>query len=350
MPIQGSLHDMSVLEAVQLVGTQRKSTTLLFESSRHEVHLHFREGLLVSAHRKGSGQGEPFLDSLVALSHLSPAEAMSLSQQISEHGRDIWKVILEVEHLNRETCEEVYRQATEATLDRVLLWEEGRFALLPTEQIEYVFDPGLSVDSLLLDAMRRLDELASLKQGQLPPDVVPCLEGLEENHAASDPLRRAVLRQIDGRRNLSQIVEATRLGEYEIYSIISEGLEAGWIQLLRPTRTFEKVAPTVPVLLRRIPALAILVGFLVLTAASLWFGRVGKADERGWWQARAQWEELDLRRQIEVYRFRHGSYPADLNALEPLAGQVVRAWSKEWHYELEDRAYILSPKTPRYDS
>jgi hypothetical protein len=350
MPIQGSLQDMSVLEAVQLVGTQRKSTTLVLESKQDEVHLHFREGLLVSSHRKGGGQGEPFLDAMVALGHLSPSEAMSISQQIVDHGRDLWRVALEMEHLTRETCEQVYRQATEATLDRVLLWEEGHFALLPTAQIEYVFDPGISVDSLLLDAMRRIDELASWKQGQLAPEVVPCLEGLEENYVSSDPIRRAVLRQVDGRRTLAEIVEATRLGEYEIYSAISEGAEAGWVQLLRPTQPREMTAPPVPVVLRRVPAMMILVGFLAVAVVSIWFGQTGKRETRGWSESRAQWEELDLRRQIEVHRFRHGSYPANLDVLEPFSGQKPASWTLRWRYKSDDRAYTLTQKTPRRPS
>ena len=80
---------MSVLEAIQLIGTQRKSTTLVLESRGHETQLHFQEGLLVSSHTKGGGQGEPFLDALVALSHLSPSEAMTITQKIHAHGRDL---------------------------------------------------------------------------------------------------------------------------------------------------------------------------------------------------------------------------------------------------------------------
>ena len=39
MPIQGSLQDMSVLEAIQLIGTQRKTATLKIESGDDDVQL-----------------------------------------------------------------------------------------------------------------------------------------------------------------------------------------------------------------------------------------------------------------------------------------------------------------------
>ena len=48
MPIQGSLQDMSVLEAIQLIGTQRRTATLKIESEDDDVQLHFREGMLIA--------------------------------------------------------------------------------------------------------------------------------------------------------------------------------------------------------------------------------------------------------------------------------------------------------------
>ncbi|MBD3161610.1 MAG: DUF4388 domain-containing protein [Candidatus Eisenbacteria bacterium] len=343
MAIQGSLQEMSVLEVIQLVGNQRKSATLRFTGPDQECQLHFREGMLVASHVKGGGEAEPFLDTLVALAHLSPAEAIGIREQVIHGGRDLWKAVLSVPHLSKETCRDVYRQATAATLDRVLLWEKGHFAVLAPLQVEPVLTPGESTDSHLLEAMRRLDEVASLKQGDLPPNGVPCVNGPEELCVSSDPLRRAILRQIDGRRTVQEIVAATRLGEYEIYSTLAKEREEGWIQILAPRRTEpERAAPSREIL-RRWPAVAALATILALGIGSAWIGQRLQPDRRAWVESATQWEEHDLRRMLEVYRFRHGAYPDRLSSLQEEGDLPIQPNPEDrWTYRVDAGAYELA--------
>jgi hypothetical protein len=343
MPIQGSLRDMSVLEAIQLIGTQRKTVTLRLQCEPEEFHLHFEDGLLVASHRRGSGRGEPYLEALVALTHLSPPESMRIAAQVRSSPRDLWSLVLDVAHLDRETCERVYLLTTEAIVDRVLLWDRGHFALLPPTKVEPVFSPGLSVDTLLLDAMRRLDEIASWKKGPLPPTSVPCLNGPEELYVSSDPLRRAVVRQVDGRRTMSQIVDATRLGEHAIYSTLAEGVERGWVQVLGSILVPEARPAPAPAreILQRVPAVLILCGFLALGVSSAWLGQRFAKSRHPWSEAAARWEEVDLRRSVEIYRYRHGSYPEDLSLLSLEGIPVPEGALEHWSYERVSGSYDL---------
>jgi hypothetical protein len=342
MPIQGSFQDMSVLEAIQLIGTQRKTATLKVDLTGDEVQLHFREGQLVASHRRAVGRGEPFLDAMVALAHLSPAEAMRIGQQVLENDRDLWTAVCEVPHLEQETCERVYMQVTEAVVDRALLCERGYFAVLPAFRVTPVFSPPLSVDSILLDAMRRLDELASWKQRDFPPGCVPCLTGPEELYVSADPLRRAVVRQIDGRRTTAQVVEATRLGEYEVFTVLAEGLDAGWIQVLAPS--FKNVTPMTPTrkAFQRWPAVVVFAALLLVTASLSWVGHRLEPVSSPWAKTQAYWEEPDLRRLIETYRYRHGSYPRQLQDLADRGLPVAPSTLGRWQYSRAGRSYSLT--------
>ena len=64
MPIQGSLRDLSVIETLQLVGSQRKTVSLRFATEEEEVVLHVREGLLTSIRATRADHREPFIDAL----------------------------------------------------------------------------------------------------------------------------------------------------------------------------------------------------------------------------------------------------------------------------------------------
>jgi hypothetical protein len=341
MPVQGSLRELSALEVLQLIGSQRKTVTLRIESGEQEIQLHFEEGLLRAAHRNHAAAGEPYLETLIGLGHISPHDAMQLAGQVRDSGRDLWTVSLEIPRIERETCERAYRGAAEATIDRLLLWERGHFVMLPPEPVETVFTPGVSIEEILIDAMRRLDELASWKQGSLPEGSVPCLAGSEEHVISSDPLRRAIVRQIDGRRTVAQIVEATRLGEHEVYQAIVEGIDNGWIQILQGMRPAESAPPGARETLRRSPALVALLVLLAVAIGCSWVGRRLQTDHTAWRETRTQWEEIDLRRMMEVYRYRTGAYPADLAALEAEGLPVPEDTEERWAYAPQESAYRL---------
>jgi hypothetical protein len=369
MPVQGSLRDLSVLEVIQLIGTQRKTIALKVETADKSVFLHFRDGLLVAAHPRKPKHGLTFVELLIGLGHITPSDGAHMIERAREQGRDIWFVALEIEHLERETCERVYLRAVEAQLDRILLWEEGKFTMLPPGGVEELLRPGIAIDALLVDAMRRLDEMAAWKQGSLPPRAVPCLRGPDEWLVSDDPLRRAVVRQIDGRRTIGEVAEATRLGEHAVYEAIAAGVEAGWIQIMQPVtpaaRPWPVKAGADPAgdespgsafahgrgrggasgapspALRRSPAVAVLVIMLTLGLGSSWAGRRIAVDRTAWDQARTRWEEIELARSIDVWRYRHGSYPVALAALAedriPLPGDA----DKRWDYRLDGESYRL---------
>jgi hypothetical protein len=362
MPVQGSLRDLSVLETLQLIGAQRKSAELLIESDEDEAHFHFRDGLLVAAHRKDPRSNETFIELLVGLGHIAPADSIHIIEEAREHRRDIWMLMSEVPHLSRETRETVYLRSVEAQLDKVLLWERGRFSILPPCGIEEALRPGISMDVLLVDAMRRLDELAAWKQGLLPPATVPCLRGPDEWLVGNDPLRRAVVRQIDGRRTIAEVVEETHLGEHDVYETIAAGCEAGWIQFLpmglgseaRANEPREGRAALKPVL-RRSPALIAVGILLTIGLGSSWTGRRVTVDRTAWDQARTKWEEIDLQRAIEIWRYRHGAYPAALDSLTKDRIPLTAGFEDRWDYRIEQDSYRLSrrdessPRPPSSD-
>ncbi|MFB3909835.1 MAG: DUF4388 domain-containing protein [Candidatus Eisenbacteria bacterium] len=344
MAVQGSLRELSVLEALQMIGSQRKTATLELESPEGKVQLHFRDGLLVASHRRDAAEGDAFLDSLVALGHLSPTEAVRIAHDVRQ-GRDLWTLAREIDYLDEGTLREVYGRATEATLDRVLLWERGHFAILSAAPVEPVLRPGLGSDSILLDSMRRLDELAAWRSGPLPPDAVPCVCGREDEFVGEDRLRRAVLRQIDGRRTIEQIGEATRLGAYDVYGTIAEGLQASCLLLLDLRTGVREPAPESVAHreVHRPRALVVLSLLLAVGLGGAWVGQERGDEDRPWQRARRSWEEIDLRRTIEVYRHRHGEYPAALASLEA-ERLLPHDAAARWLYRPEGSAYRLSPR------
>ncbi len=354
MSVQGNLKEMGVLEILQLIGAQRKSATLRVESPEQEVEFHFREGLLIACHHAAAAETEPFIDALVGLGHLSPAEAIRLTDEARRGRREIWLAALEEPQLDHELCEKIYVRSLEGVLDRALLWDRGNFILLPLAPVTEAIAPGLPVESILIDAMRRLDELADMKQRRLPPRSVPCLTGGEASVVSTDPLRRAVSRQIDGRRRIEEIVVATRLGEHEVYETLLKGVDDGWIQILDPTHPAPVEIPATRRILRPMLAAPLLVLLLAIGASSAWVDGRTSSGRSPWTEAGARWEECDLRAMIEVYRHRVGSYPSSIGDLPRVGIPVQKDATRRWQYRREGDAYRLTrpsaqPQPDRFD-
>lgn len=349
MPIQGSLRDLSVLETLQLIGAQRKSVELTIVREDEEIHFHFRDGLLVAAHSKEPRPHETFLELLVGMGHIAPIDSIRLLKTARAEKRDIWILVLEMPHLSPETCHGVYMRSVEAQIDKALLWDSGHFSILPPCGIEEVVRPGISMDALLVDAMRRLDELAAWKQDTLPPTAVPSLRGADEWLSTNDPLLRAVIRQIDGRRTIAEVVEATHLGEHDVYETIAAGCETKWIQILpsdaaqiaRPGKLREGGKALKPVL-RRSPALIAIAILLTVGLGSSWTGRRISVDRTAWNASRAQWEAIDIQRGIEVWRYRHGAYPTSLAELTDDRIPLPAGFAERWDYRPESDSYVLA--------
>lgn len=356
MAIHGSLKEMNVLETLQLVGAQRRSTTLRFTRGNEAISLHLREGQLLAYSVVTGDAREPFLDALVALGHASPVDTIELRRCVKDEGQDPWTLALHIPHLQRTTCAAVYQAVLEATLDRLVLWDRGNFTMHPLGLTTQAFDPSIAIDTLLLDTMRRLDELAAWREGEFAPTAVPCLadEGARGTieAAAPDAIARAVLRQMDGRKNIEEIVRAMPLGDHAVYQVIVEGYEQGLVRILS-YREAPAAAPQPAVVQPReftgsgVATLVVLAGVAALAAVGSTVMRERILLERHAARARdVQWAEADVERALEACRFRTGAYPGSLSDLAASGVPLPRDAARSWSYQSHGERYALDPVLP----
>jgi len=122
----------------------------------------------------------------------------------------------------------------EAAVYSLLTWGEGEFALEPASgaaPLEALTTK--SNQSLLLEAARRLDELAALRQVMAsfegPVRMDP---GFREAmlHRALPPELHQVVELCDGTREISQLIEASSLDEWETLKLLVRYLRLGMLE------------------------------------------------------------------------------------------------------------------------
>ncbi|MEK6607217.1 MAG: DUF4388 domain-containing protein, partial [Myxococcota bacterium] len=183
---QGALSDMAVVDLVQTIELSRKSGVIQIDSSEGKRGaIYFRNGKVIDA--------------------------------------------------------ELGRLTGESAVYRLLLWNDGQFAI-EFKTIRRRETIEVANQALLLEGMRRVDEGSRLAE-QLPP-MEQILE--VDYHRLAEHLNQipdavnAVLRLFDGRRTIQQVVEDCGLADLEALTLVSQLGAAG---LLRDTGRTGATAP-----------------------------------------------------------------------------------------------------------
>ena len=325
MSLNGSFHDFTMLETLQLIGLQRKTGSLEVESSPQRRELQFHEGRLQGCYATRPQDPDPLLETLVLLALCDSRQARSW-RSAGEH-REPEALRLHC-GLEADELEAVHRFVVQGTVDQILLWDHGLFRFEPSSASRA---PATSyhLEEIVLESMRRLDETAELRAGGLAPDAIPHVVGavrpgmFEQWDLPDRWVTPAVARQCDGRRSIRRLVQETGLSEYDLLQTLTALRQRGLVRIAMrgkgatagegggepARRTSPRLAPIGAVLL---VGAAIAAGWSAHRLTESETGREVRLEA----QAREHFEtERALRHFLELRRIRAGRYPASLDEL-----------------------------------
>lgn len=330
MALSGNLSEFSVLETLQVIALQQKTGTLYIESGKKRHGLHFREGKLIGCQPSNPSDPDPLLDALVGLGQVGRDEERRIRMLAADQGVDLWRQIGNSVTISEETLEETRALVIQGMLDRVLLWNKGRFEF-DAGPVPPASGSPWNVETTLLESMRRLDEAADLKSGGFPlsarartvadpPEVA--VESDPEN-AIPVALERALLGRLDGKRSLGELVDQLAVAEYDVLTAVRELRNRGLVRLDTHASGSHvtQILIEQPIRLRN-PALAVflVVSFLLLAVTGfqihkLTANQIAPRANASHDTRSSTLEDTAVRDALEIYHQRTGQYPARLDAL-----------------------------------
>ena len=225
MAIRGSLNEFSVPELMQLLALQQKTGVLTFLHPKGQTHiLYFWRGrVLAAADRRRTGRHE-FLSHVYQNQLLSVDQVESVENITQSTGQDVFTVLLASGTIGRDRLTEEMRRYTQRVSDELVSWNIGSYdfspcddKLLPAHGLPLHMNP----EELVLESMRRADELATMKESMFAPDLT--LARVED--APPGPLPREctiVLRLLNQPRTILELCQLSPLGDFLTYEAISE--------------------------------------------------------------------------------------------------------------------------------
>ncbi len=224
--LSGNLSAVSLAEVMQLLSLQRQTGFLGVRHAAAEVTIAFQRGKVRLV--KGANLPAEFLlgSILVRQKLMAPEELDLFLSNRQGTSRRIGTQAVRLGYLRREELQAALRMQSSELVYEMLRWSSGRFRFepieaLPADVLEFEFD--LSIDELLMEGFRRVDEWGLIESVipdfQSIPTLVP--GGVERvGRDALTEEERAVLDAINGKRSVQEIVNCVRLATFDVARLL----------------------------------------------------------------------------------------------------------------------------------
>jgi hypothetical protein len=240
--LAGDLSGFPIADFIAFVHQSRLSGVLTVAADGVERSITFQDGEVRSA--QSTSPGERIGEVAVRLGYATEAQVA----QATSGGRPLGKALSEAGVLGANELWKCLHEQVTAVFHAILLSPAGTFFLLDEEPGERFGAPlAVNTQSLLMDGIRRIDEL-SLFKARIPGPQAFLRLKKPPRPVSLRPTEVALLELVDGRRTVAQIATAAHLSEFDATKILYHLAEAGYVEALA-----DAVATAVPA--ERVPAI-----------------------------------------------------------------------------------------------
>ncbi|HEY2954595.1 MAG TPA: DUF4388 domain-containing protein [Candidatus Eisenbacteria bacterium] len=332
MALQGSLRDFSVLEILQLLGSQRKTGSLTMEWNTERAVVFLNEGLIISTRNPGLTRDDPLLAFLLQIHRLSDEQYRGLLTIQKESNRDLEDLLLTGRYIEAAELAGFVERQILNDLMRLVRWENGTYRFDPNNRWPRSPLVKLGVEPSLIEASRRVDEQKRFVSVFKDPYQLLGVRDLPDPNQALSQEERELFGIVDGQHTVDEIVQTASLCEYEAYEALHRMLEAKWIEVTGHRDPGQSAAPPPPA--ARVPAgprrpvlwELVVAGMTVALFAGLRLAARQVTLEVPLEPANdvyAAAQIRELRVALDLYRREHGAYPGRFEEL--VAGGWISA-------------------------
>ncbi|MDZ4723318.1 MAG: DUF4388 domain-containing protein [candidate division Zixibacteria bacterium] len=231
LDLQGNIEKFTLPEIFHLVAIGRKSGTLGIQRDDFIVMVYFDKGDIIYGY--GPRQTYHLGQLLKEKGKLTVAqlEEAVASQARTDNSKRLGEILINKGFIDRSDLEKVVSQQVEELLYSLLSWQSGSFKFyenqFPTEEEITV---KLSVENVILEGLRRLDEMNFIKETLPNFEVVFSLSATQAGRARAITLEADewnVMALVDGYRSIDDICAANKQPREKTLRVLSQLKLAG---------------------------------------------------------------------------------------------------------------------------
>jgi len=394
MALEGTLKDFSLADIFQLIGLQRKTGVLTLRGKDDNVTVTFLDGKVVSADSLNRRM-ENRLGSVLIKNGTLTTEQLNRALEIQrETLQRLGFILTHYGIISSDSLRAALQMQILQIIYRLFRWKDGEYHFSQETTIEYDRDNvvPITAESILMEGARMIDEWPMIEKRIRSydlifrkkdlPEAISIVVGDEKEEKDFDDTatrkRKAsssgrikisheentVFDLVDGKRSVGEIVEQSRLSDFDTNKALYDLLTHDVIEEVReffpviteeePVVEEEVVPETPPVPL---PLVLVLVALAILSLATFWKNPLNLANAQGSSQAsiRGVKKAVSFQRirtigeAIEAYQLVNSELPARLTDLTPhyIPSEMLEdPWGNDYKYLQRPGRYMVVGFTP----
>ncbi len=242
---KGNLEVLNLSDIFQSLAMNRHSGTLIISDGKREKKIFFSEGeiqLLSSSRRMKLGE------LLIATGKITE-EDLDLALKLQKQNRKkLGEILVEEGFCAEEDVARIVKFQIEEEIYDLFLWKKAEFEFIADHLPEdmkrdtaNLMRLNLNTNSLIMEALRRLDEWEVVKQAVPSTKEIFIIVDERKLEAIDLPERlKNEIHLIDGKTNVEGLAEKTMISEFELCKLLAELVHQGAIIALPVQRLVQK--------------------------------------------------------------------------------------------------------------
>jgi hypothetical protein len=220
--LSGNLREFELADIFQLIGQQKKTGRLLLQDGDRQAFAIFQNGSIVNA---GSDNETIISYFITYLTKVKRVPQRKLSEFI-EHCKGATSVfadiLVKIQYLSEQELNMLAAMGLEDLACNLFNWKKGAYRFEPLTHVDDHVVRGISfsIDSIVMEAMRRLDELKRIGPSMRQDAIYVPTQAAGHYMQTAESIPRYLLSLMDGRKILAQLCENLFFSRYRAYEAL----------------------------------------------------------------------------------------------------------------------------------
>ena len=222
--LTGDLARVPIADVLQMLSLQRQTGILAAQRGHAVISIAFQSGTVRLVIAENAGR-EFLLGNILIRERLIESHELALVlQNRTGTRRRLGKQVVQLGYVSAEDLRRALRRQSSELVYELLRWRTGRFEYqrhdrLPDDLLE--FDLGVSVEELLMEGFRRVDEWGLIETVLPSFDVILVrVPGGIEHVGPLTPEEQAVFDRVDGRRRVEDLIEQAGASAFDVARVL----------------------------------------------------------------------------------------------------------------------------------
>jgi len=234
MALEGNLTSFKIEEILQLIALQQKTGMLSVTANDKSAVLFFHDGKIISTRDRRSKTRDPFREYLTRYGCLGREDLTRITQMIAQSKLDMVDILHSEGFFDDKVLGRHWRNHILETLHDVLTWDQCTYKYLSGDDIVAgVKTVGeFSVEPLLMESMRRIDEFPALLKMFPVQDIR--VAATSKTYDGEEPLsenEKAIQSIVRTARTLRDIIARGNMPTFDVYESLKLLKDKGLIMI-----------------------------------------------------------------------------------------------------------------------